>query len=1715
MPLALNKGLKFKFRTRQPNGILMYHGMTNTTGNLLYALYLILENAKLRVINRADTFSTESFYVGKGLNHDRWHTVSLVAVLSTLHLRVDVDNTYVNAQLSSLEKYSSFNNETDTISFFYFGGADISPISSEFYSYERFIGCMGYIQFNTISSNSSRITIKSSHAENGCIDLCLTENICENNGKCINHYTKTSCDCFGTKYEGKMCEQKDLTIISLYGYSHLTYRMYDWSNRVHSEENRLGITFKAYFPNSLLFYASGKEPHHNYFTAAVLKDSLYFEISLGDDILNVTIPNIILGRWHNFIMIHHGKIIKIILDSISVTLHNNGSHYHLNIDPYLFIGGMSNLSEGFNFGYSFVGCLKEVYFNDKDILFSLKSKDRSVRHHSIFPIQYGCRLIESIPITFPFVKSQLWLHDLSRNYHHISFEFKIEEKNGILLTSKIKLNISEGLLQIKLQESMIMLIVQVDSKPVLQIIGNESLNNNQWHHISILIDENLMKLNVNQKSIKSDQYLSAVEFQEPLIFGSNSENYSGLIGCIRNVYLNRKFIDSRILMERALVKNQIYLDNCQLVTPCSNRNVCEHGGFCYLEKGELLCNCSNTGYTGKTCHFSTHRRSCEELYLLGYRKSGVYTLDIDKNGPFPPSNVKCIMDDENIITEIENNIMTEMIARKNSMKDFYIDITYRDFTINMLEYLISKSKKCSQKIRYECYKVPFRLMSLTWLQSAKGSLVKNIKGSVNGNCICNANENCNENKFPCNCDNKLNRWYTDKGEITNSEDIPIKRIYVIQPKDFPQDGEAHLGLGALQCIETDTQLYVITFITENSYLQLPGWKKGDLAFSFRTSSTKAVLLYQNAPYINHSYFQVLLIDDKTLSFEFTVNKKPYSVKVSSHNKLNNGEWQQVWVDYDIHHIRFTVNLISKMIDLEDDEDIGPFEGPLYVGGIPIYQQTSIPVQQGFIGCFRGLVMNNDVINLYKYLNIESEIEIGCLASCSSNPCQNGGTCHEHWGSFKCECINQIAYSGKFCENNINENAVTFMTNNSFYHLMEENKEKHPALYKNIILNFYTFEDDALLLYAFDHLNNFIHLHWEKGKRVAFTFNSYQIIIQVYVDISVIHKGKPIQLHIERTPNITILNVNGKKKTVISPIKFLDQYYQNPWIKNADLEKVKPLRGSFPTIPHNELFIGGINEGIISYIPGLIGCIQGLKIGEQLYDLKGHLFNLSQGDIQPNCQTICHKDSCLHNGVCIELWNINSTKCDCSLSTYAGDICEKDIGGRFDGKSFMKYDFNITNSSINVLAIKFAFSISEFTSLTKQVILYIQFAESENSIMATILPQGSLSIEEKYNSSVNKIYITKATSFVDSYRHWIYYQRDYDDINILVDGKEYPIKKQMTTYTLPLYFNNYSSILIGSLNSIDPRISDMKISNFSGCLSNLVISFDNIEIKPLEAAFGYEKGAHQNVQIKGGVTQTHCADFADDTNNNKIARPLLPDILKEEWISELPKKIPYEFEIPNEKVEDLEKIKVTSSRVAISMAVFLFIVLIGLLIYIWRLRKRYQRKQFEEEARFFKSRKVLSSPKVVSFLDCSDDFLKNYNLLHEIPEFSDLETKTYINNPHEINCNHFIDCSPDYQKDDLDDSDDIEMASLRNYSSLDLEWDPACENTELMNTGINNFSSDDDLYHSSSVSDPENEEYLRVIPREVLKAEISPSNNRPPPLPPKVPPPLPPKLRRWR
>lgn len=99
-------------------------------------------------------------------------------------------------------------------------------------------------------------------------------------------------------------------------------------------------------------------------------------------------------------------------------------------------------------------------------------------------------------------------------------------------------------------------------------------------------------------------------------------NIIGLVGCIREIWLDGVFLESRHMVRTNRTTGQVSIDNCQLVDPCKRPNACEHDGKCSVIDDNVICDCKGTGYIGKNCHFGKNKhdllviRMCSNIIKL-------------------------------------------------------------------------------------------------------------------------------------------------------------------------------------------------------------------------------------------------------------------------------------------------------------------------------------------------------------------------------------------------------------------------------------------------------------------------------------------------------------------------------------------------------------------------------------------------------------------------------------------------------------------------------------------------------------------------------------------------------------------------------------------------------------------------------------------------------------------------------------------------------------------------------------------------------------------------------------------------------------------------------------------------------------------------------------------------------------------------------------------
>lgn len=145
---------------------------------------------------------------------------------------------------------------------------------------------------------------------------------------------------------------------------------------------------------------------------------------------------------------------------------------------------------------------------------------------------------------------------------------------------------------------------------------------------------------------------------------------------------------------------------------------------------------------------------------------------------------------------------------------------------------------------------------------------------------------------------------------------------------------------------------------------------------------------------------------------------------------------------------------------------------------------------------------------------------------------------------------------------INEKALTFQTKESYLkknYLVDNatDAEKHrlkKMMTENVLMNLRTYDDNALVLYANDNLNNFIHLFIQNGTEIIYLFNDEDEIIQMNVTYQKINQGESVQIAIIRTENSTTLHVNENNATIERTAKLLTNYTNKPWI-NPELGKL--------------------------------------------------------------------------------------------------------------------------------------------------------------------------------------------------------------------------------------------------------------------------------------------------------------------------------------------------------------------------------------------------------------------------------------------------------------------------------------------------------------------------------------------------------------------------------
>ncbi|CAH1775534.1 unnamed protein product [Owenia fusiformis] len=1219
--------VKIKFRTWKPTAFLMnYMLMDNARKVPYYSMNVTLKGGQLEVVHQFRSY-IETFTFGKGLNHDRWHDMDILQNMPLGAVTIVLDSVTKTQVLDAYSKggaYEGLSNFKGTYSsLISFGGLE-SGVS------HPFIGCMGGFYFKQENSKPLHPPISASrNIQDGCLSSCDIRPTCQA-GTCINHYISKSCDCFRTNREGALCDKKQVTTVSMRGFEWISYKIY--KEKSHSPTNRVSLEFKTIHKDGILFYGSGTDPHPSHIVMS-LKDgvavvSILFTHDLALDLMFKLGQNLNDNKWHSLTLIHHHHQVNVTLDGRNVThVMDESEHFHVHLDPVVYIGGIkqSAISGVMTTPRTpFIGCLRNVYYNDISILEQVRLRNPSSDYFGT-KIQYGCQVIDDVSITFPSTKSMLKLPIDSLSVLQMSLEFRTLKSDGIMLYTEIK-SIARpqlGHVEVWLISGELNLFYQVDNKNHQQKarIGKR-LNDDNWHQLQFLFSSGMVTLVVDGITKKVSLMQGPVKTQGDIYVGYGKDEYSaGFIGCMRNIFLQGVMLGPMYIVHTPNVVHGAMLNGCRLTDFCLNDTTCEHSGKCVTDWHGKKCDCTDTGYEGKTCQFALHQPTCHDYWEQGATISGIYPIDVDNNGPLDFTYVNCEMSPQGGVTVVEHNMPMGEIVRGPEMDDRRYNIRYRGMTTAMLKGLVEGSRQCQQTVYYSCNSAPLSFSDRhTWFVSVFGEVIQTL-GHAEGDsepCGCFTGVDGNLECATCSCDLDSIEAGSDNGTLLSERSVPITQM------NFKQQGygNATVTLGPLKCSGKKLEPKgsgAVTFTMGNSSLALPTWIDGALVFNFKTRQENGVILYQSPGPNKGSFLSITLKQRKNIEIQFQLQEVSDKVTLESHLPLNDGRWNRVIIEQDQYNARFAVNGYRQLVDLEEllklkdergdrrkrnTEETSGFTGPLYIGAPP-----GAVMGEGLMGSVKGLKYNNIYHNLAEMITPQTiGVLRGIHSACDTAPCMNQAQCIERWNSYLCLCRDPMSHFGKNCELNINSALLSLHSPGSF--LIYKSPIEPDLISSDIQFGFRTSASDGLLIFIHDHLNNFLQMEVQNTNEFVLRFN---VMFDIKEERLLIEKNltdnrwKRVSLRLESDgrPRITVAGVTRLLNTYRNAMTF---YMRNPFITEETV--IPPRPADFPPTGIT-MYVGGAPESMTK-LPSLLGCLRGLKIGQKFWHFTKADFQ--QGDL---------------------------------------------------------------------------------------------------------------------------------------------------------------------------------------------------------------------------------------------------------------------------------------------------------------------------------------------------------------------------------------------------------------------------------------------------------------------------------------------------------------------
>ncbi|XP_065691542.1 neurexin-1 isoform X20 [Patagioenas fasciata] len=1148
--------MSFNMKTRSSSGLVLYF---DDEGFCDFLELILTQGGRLQLSFSIFCAEPATLLSDTAVNDNLWHAVVIRRHFKNTTLIID------RAEAKWVEVKSKRRDMT-VFSGLFLGGlppelrsATLKLTLSSVKDREPFKGWItdvrvNYTQATPVESQEVRLDDEQSR-------LCAREDVCLNGGVCSVLNDQAVCDCSQTGFRGKDCSEGKEEYIATFKGSE--YFCYDLSqNPIQSSSDEITLSFKTLQRNGLMLH-TGKSA--DYVNLALKNGAVSLVINLGSGAFEALVEPV-NGKfndnaWHDVKVTRNLRQVTISVDGILTTTGYTQEDYTmLGSDDFFYVGGSPSTADlpGSPVSNNFMGCLKEVVYKNNDVRLELsrlaKQGDPKMKIHGV--VAFKCENVATLdPITFETPESFISLPKWNaKKTGSISFDFRTTEPNGLILFSHGKPRhqkdakhpqmVKVDFFAIEMLDGHLYLLLDMGSGTIKIKALQKKVNDGEWYHVDFQRDGRSGTISVNtlRTPYTAPGESEILDLDDDLYLGGLPENKAGLIfptevwtallnygyvGCIRDLFIDGQSKDIRQMAEiqsTAGVKPSCSRETAKpcLSNPCKNNGVCRDGWNRYV------CDCSGTGYLGKSCE--------REATILSYDGSMFMKIQL-------PVVMHTEAEDVSLRFRSQRAYGILMATTSRESADtlrLELDAGRVKLTVNLDCIRIN----CNSSKGPETLFAGYNLNDNEWHTVRVVRRGKSLKLMVDDQQAMTGQMAGDHTR--------LEFHNIETGIITERRylsSVPSNFIGHLQSLTF--NGMAYIDLcknGDIDYCELNARFGFrniiadpVTFKTKASYVALAtlqAYTSMHLFFQFKTTSLDGLILYNSG---DGNDFIVVELVKGYLHYVFDLGNGANLIKGSSNKPLNDNQWHNVMISRDTHNLH-TVKIDTKIttqstagarnLDLKSD---------LYIGGVAKEMYKSLPklvhAKEGFQGCLASVDLNGRLPDLISdALFCNGQIERGCevalmkadlqgpSTTCQEDSCANQGVCLQQWDGFSCDC-SMTSFSGPLC----NDPGTTYIFSKGGGQITYTwpPNDRPSTRADRLAIGFSTVQKEAVLVRVDSStgLGDYLELHIHQGK-IGVKFNVGTDDISIEEINAIINDGKYHVVRFTRSGGNATLQVDN-------------------------------------------------------------------------------------------------------------------------------------------------------------------------------------------------------------------------------------------------------------------------------------------------------------------------------------------------------------------------------------------------------------------------------------------------------------------------------------------------------------------------------------------------------------------------------------------------------------